>query len=234
MMVVAGFCAAMSLLVWLFLMLFHDTLFAPSERVVHTEEHTEKEKSKPKPANKSASSNAPSKPSSSSSDSDDTVFRLTKKATTEPKSTSSETSFFASEADERSANRGEELESATERSTRLMRETLGISKRPSPTHAIDVSLIGGGECVKPGEKTSEIPILFSHNGETVRGKSFIELNALLTIYRRCGQGVFKMTTNPAGDVDASEALTRMRLDELKYFFQQNGVPIEALKFPSNI
>ncbi len=229
MMHVAGFCAAMTLLVWLFLMFFHDTLFAPSERIVHTEEQTEEGKSKPKPANKPASSNAQSKPSSSSasSSSDDNTFRLTKKATSEPRS-------VATEEDERSANRSEELETATERSTRLMRETLGISKRPSPTHAIDVSLIGGGECVKPGEKTSEIPVLFSHNGATVRGKSFIELNALLNIHRRCGQGVIKMTTNPAGDVDASELLTRMRLDELKYFFQQNGVPLEALKFPSNL
>ena len=218
------------------LVLFHDTLFAPSERIAHTEEQTEEGKSKSKPAKKTSTNNSSSKPSSSSasSSSDDNTFRLTKKATSAPGSIATETTFFATEEDERSANRSEEVETATERSTRLMRETLGISTRPTPTHAIDVTLIGAGECVKPGEKTSEIPVLFSHNGATVRGKSFLELNALLTIHRRCGQGVFIMATNPAGDVDASEPLTRMRLDELKYFFQQNGVPLEALKFPSNL
>lgn len=231
---VAVFCGAMSLIVWLFLVLFQDTLFAPSEYVAHTEAPAKESKSKSTSAKKTSSSKSSSKPSSSSSSSNDDSFRLTKKATSAPRSTASESTFYATEEYQGSADGEQQPETAAERSTRLMRETLGISERPSPTHAIDVSLIGGGECVKPGEKTSKIPVFFSYNGATVRGKSFIDLNALLSIHRRCGQGFFKMATNPAGDVDASGPLTQMRLDELKYFFQQNGVPLEALKFPSNL
>ncbi|MFK8075991.1 MAG: hypothetical protein AB8B84_05355 [Granulosicoccus sp.] len=239
MIVVAVFCAAMSLLAWLFLVLFQDTLFAPTDGAVHakTQDYPEKAKPKPRPVIDSVSRNAPIQrvqASSTPSGSDDTVSRLTKDEISTPNGISSESTFSASEENKISANSAERPESATERSTRLMRQTLGISKRPSPTHAMDVSLIGAGECVKQGEKTSEIPVLFSHNAETIRGKSLIELNALLTIHRRCGQGIFKMATNPLGDVDASESLTQMRVDELKYFFRQNGVPLEALKFPSNL
>lgn len=240
-MMVAGICLAMSLIVWLFLVLFHDELFAPSDRATkaHAEAAASESSSKTSETKVVKKTVAPASTANSSDDSDastGTAIRLTaskvKSASRVPDT--QDRTFFDGDSDERSASEQTESESATERSTRLMRETLGIAKRKPPTHALDVTLVGAGECVKPDEKTYMIPVLYSHNGSTVRGASLVGLNAVLGTYRRCGQGFFKMTTNPSGDVDASESLMQMRFDELKYFFKQNGVPEEALKFPSNL
>lgn len=243
---VAVICTAMSLVVWLFLVLFYDELFAPSggkaPRAKTAASSESSENSNAAPTLTSAPSSTASQPTGEGSNFSDSgsVTRLTKAPSWTVKSAPTEKTFFDVEENESSSGQqivdGQQVveETATERSTRLMRETLGISKRPPPTHALDVSLIGGGECVKPEEKTFLIPVMFSHNGSSVRGASIVDLNALLAVYRRCEQGYFKLSTVPSGQGDASESLTQMRLDELKYFFHQNGVPPDSLRFPANI
>ncbi len=124
-----------------------------------------------------------------------------------------------------------EDETPAEKNARLLREMLGITEPKPPTHAIDVALSIPDQCVDPEINTELVPILFRHDDPALRGQSVTDLTAMLTVFRDCGEGTFEMTISADGNVDASEGLTQRRLNELKYYFRQHGVPEGSVVYP---
>ncbi|MFT5893163.1 MAG: hypothetical protein ACI8VW_000028 [bacterium] len=127
----------------------------------------------------------------------------------------------------------QDSESATERSARLIRETLGIKERHAPEVAVIVELKIAEDCVKrEGEQTS-LPILYRFESPTIRTSSINELRSLVSQFRLCENSVFQMTQNTQNGVESNIQLAQMRFDELKYFFTQNNVPKSALQYSKN-
>ena len=126
----------------------------------------------------------------------------------------------------------EELEERE--NARLKRlEELGLvtKKQPAPTIAIDASLIMPSACA--GAAISKVPVglKFRYESSIMRGESLNALESLVALYRQCEEGEFVLAQNPLGREDATELLTQMRFDEVKYFFIQHRVSIESVQFP---
>lgn len=118
-------------------------------------------------------------------------------------------------------------ESATERSARLIRETLGLKEPEAPQAAVIVELMVAESCeTKAGLETS-LPILYRFESPTIRTSSVNELRSLLSQYRSCENSEFHMMLS---GIETSEELALMRFNELKYFFTQNSVPKSALHY----
>lgn len=122
-------------------------------------------------------------------------------------------------------------ESTADTSARLMREAIGISKPKPPIQALDVTLTVPSGCIVPAALQAPVPISFSAESATIRGSSLMELDLLVSEYRNCGGGIFQLSENALGKANATDTLTQMRFDELKYFFIQHSVPKSALRYP---
>jgi hypothetical protein len=124
----------------------------------------------------------------------------------------------------------QDSETATERSTRLIREALGIKERHASEVAVIVELkLTEGCLTEEGEQTS-LPILYRFESPTIRTSSFNELRSLVSQFRRCEKNEFYMTQNTQSGVESNVELAQMRFNELKYFFTQNSVPKSALHY----
>lgn len=118
------------------------------------------------------------------------------------------------------------------RDAKLSRLGLLPKKRPPPTIALDVSLSMPDSCKSElSLPQSKVPLEFRFDSPTLRGDSLNRLEGLVAVYRECAGGLFTLTENPLGKVDASKSLTQMRLDEVKYFFLQHSIPKSAIEFP---
>ena len=126
----------------------------------------------------------------------------------------------------------EELD-VRERARKLRLAELGLipEKRPEPTIAVDVSLVMPEQC--SGARIARVPLglKFRYESPMVTGDSLNALESLVALYRDCEQGEFVLAENPLGQVDATDTLTQMRFDEVKYFFLQHSVSIDAVRFP---
>ena len=120
---------------------------------------------------------------------------------------------------------------ARARKQRLAELGLISEEPPEPTIAVDVSLLMPDEC--SGAQIARVPVglKFRYESSIVRGESLNELESLVALYRDCEQGEFVLDENPLGRADANDTLTQMRFDEVKYFFLQHSVSIDAVKFP---
>ena len=126
----------------------------------------------------------------------------------------------------------EELEARAEARRRRLAELGLIQEKPlEPTTAVDVSLLMPEKC--KGAVIARVPIGLKYRYESsiIRGESLNALESLVALYRLCEQGDFVVTENPLGFEDATPALTQMRFDEVKYFFIQHSISIDAVQFP---
>ncbi|MFK7859666.1 MAG: hypothetical protein AB8B64_12630 [Granulosicoccus sp.] len=101
---------------------------------------------------------------------------------------------------------------------------------PEPTIAIDVSLDMPERC--KGADIARVPIgvKFRFESSLIKGESLNALESLVAFYRECESGQFILAQNPLGRADATEMLMQMRFDEIKYFFIQHSVSIDAVQF----
>jgi len=108
---------------------------------------------------------------------------------------------------------------------------ISSEKQEEPAIAIDVSLNMPEKC--KGSDIAKVPIgvKFRHESSLIKGESLNDLESLVALYRDCASGQFLLAHNLLGRVDATEMLTQMRLDEIKYFFIQHSVSIDAVQFP---
>ena len=104
-------------------------------------------------------------------------------------------------------------------------------KPPEPTVAVDVSLIMPEECSDAAIARVPVGLKFRYESALIRGESLNALESLVALYRECEQGEFVLAENPLGRADATDTLTQMRFDEVKYFFIQHSVSIDAVRFP---
>jgi hypothetical protein len=104
---------------------------------------------------------------------------------------------------------------------------------PEPTTAIHAKLKLPEHC--EGTEVAEKPVEMKFRAESaiVKGESLMELESLVSLYRDCGEGIFSLSENPLGSADSTTELTRMRFDEMKYFFLQHSISIETVLFPSD-
>ncbi|MFK7995663.1 MAG: hypothetical protein AB8B87_16115 [Granulosicoccus sp.] len=127
---------------------------------------------------------------------------------------------------------GEEELNARAAARRQRLADLGIiaEKPPEPTIAIDVSLDMPETC--PDHAIARVPIgvKFRFESSIIKGESLNALESLVAFYRACKSGQFIVAQNPLGREDATESLAQMRFDEIKYFFIQHSVSIDAVQF----
>jgi len=123
------------------------------------------------------------------------------------------------------------IETDTERSSRRVRETLGIRKRKPAIHAVDVELILSQTCTAQNLSLEPVSILYRYESPMIRGSSVTKLRELVGHFRNCRGASIQMTSLRNSNENASQELTVMRLNELKYFFTQNSVPKAALIYP---
>ena len=248
-------CALVSVLVWVLLTVFYDEIFAP----VHSAE-SKAEIERSNAAKLRAKGRKPKHAVKGPKPADRAGDKLTKKDTVfkelaEPKEREDQENqedivllpgieeeiedgtgkaeAFADEDRLTQEDEDEDSEDETpaEKNARLLREMLGITEPKPPTHAIDVALSIPDQCKNPEINTDLVPILFRHDDPALRGQSVTDLTAMLTVFRDCGEGTFEMTISADGNVDASEGLTQRRLNELKYYFRQHGVPEGSVIYP---
>ena len=114
---------------------------------------------------------------------------------------------------------------------RLAALGLVTEKQPEPTVAIDASLLMPAVC--EGAALAQVPVnlKFRHESPIIRGESLNALESLVAMYRECREGEFVLVENPLGHEDATASLTQMRFDEVKYFFIQHSVSMDAVQFP---
>ncbi len=123
------------------------------------------------------------------------------------------------------------IETDAERSSRRVRETLGIQKRKPAIHAVDVELILSQTCIAQNVSPEPVSILYRYESPMIRGSSMTKLRELVGHFRNCRDASIQMTSLRNSNENASQELTAMRLNELKYFFTQNSVPKTALIYP---
>ncbi|MFK8079959.1 MAG: hypothetical protein AB8B97_06730 [Granulosicoccus sp.] len=104
------------------------------------------------------------------------------------------------------------------------------TKQPESTIAIDVSLAMPENCKGAAIAGVPIGVKFRHESPTIKGSSLNDLESLVALYRACASAQFILAKNPLGRIDATETLTQMRFDELKYFFIQHSVSIDAVQY----
>jgi len=128
---------------------------------------------------------------------------------------------------------GVEEISRREKARQLRFAELGLlpEKPPEPTVALDVSLIMPDECADASVAHVPIGLKFRYESSIIRGESMNDLQSLVSLYKDCELGEFVLDENPLGDADANDSLKQMRLNEVKYFFIQHSVPIQAVRFP---
>jgi hypothetical protein len=125
------------------------------------------------------------------------------------------------------------VETATERSVRLIKESLGIKEQQPAQAAVIVELLTALGCVtKQGEQTT-LPIQFRFDSPMIRASSINGLRSLVSQFRRCENSEFLMTQMMQASqngIESNVELAQMRFNELKYFFTQNSVPKAALHY----
>ncbi len=128
---------------------------------------------------------------------------------------------------------GAEEVDAREKARKRRLAELGLipRQRPEPTIAVDVSLIMPDSCIDAAIAKVPVGLKFRYESSIIRGESLNALESMVALYRDCQQGEFVLTENPLGREDATDTLTQMRFDEVKYFFIQHSVPIDAVQFP---
>ena len=122
------------------------------------------------------------------------------------------------------------VESATERSSRMIKESLGVKTRKDSEAAVIVELILSEGCSYGAGEQTALPILYRFDSPTIRTSSINQLRSLVTRFRRCENSEFHMSQNTQSRIDSKIGLAQMRYDELKYFFTQNSVPTSALHY----
>jgi hypothetical protein len=122
------------------------------------------------------------------------------------------------------------VESATERSTRMIKESLGVKTRKDSEAAVIVELMLSEVCSQEEDEQTALPILYRFDSPTIRTSSINQLRSLVTRFRRCENSEFHMSQNTQSRIDSKIGLAQMRYDELKYFFTQNSVPTSALHY----
>lgn len=122
---------------------------------------------------------------------------------------------------------------AREQARKRRLEELGLIPKPrhEPTTAIDVSLIMPEHCAGAVVAAVPVGLKFRHESSVIKGESLNALESIVALYRDCQQGEFVLVANPLGREDATRMLTQMRFDEVKYFFIQHSVSIDAVQFP---
>ena len=126
----------------------------------------------------------------------------------------------------------EELEARSEARRERLAELGLIQETPrKSTTAVDVSLLLPEHC--NGAVTAKVPIGVKYRYESpiIRGESLNALESMVALYRLCEQGNFVVAENPLDFEDATPTLTQMRIDEVKYFFIQHRISIDAVQFP---
>lgn len=124
-------------------------------------------------------------------------------------------------------------ETATERSARSIRETLGIKEQQPSQAAVLVELMLSEGCVKNAAKQTILPIWYRFESPTIRTSSVNELRSLVSQFRLCQSSEFHLTQTALTDVESNIELVQLRFNELKYFFTQSNVPKSALHYPEN-
>lgn len=152
---------------------------------------------------------------------DDGIVPLTRSEKLEQEELRASTSLNEDEIKAREAVRRQRL------------EDLGLvrKKPPEPTIAVDASLEMPDRC--SGAAVARVPIglKFRFESSLIKGESLNALESLVALYRDCSEGKFILAQNPLGRTDATESLIQMRFDEIKYFFIQHSVSIDAVQFP---
>jgi len=122
---------------------------------------------------------------------------------------------------------------AREAARRQKLTELGIisGSEHEPTIAIDVKLQMPERCESVALAIVPVGVKFRFESSIIKGESLNDLESLVALYRECVSGRFILTQNPLGRADRTEMLTERRLDEIKYFFIQHSVPIDAVEFP---
>lgn len=146
----------------------------------------------------------------------------------QPSEQKQELAYQADTADTEAAL--QDTETAAERSARLIRETVGITKQQASEAAVNVDLLLAENCVKKAGEQTSLPILYRFESPTIRTSSVYKLRSLVAQFRGCENSVFRMTQNSQSSVVSNIDLAQMRFDELKYFFTQNSVPATALQY----
>ena len=126
----------------------------------------------------------------------------------------------------------EELEARSEARRERLAELGLIQETPrKSTTAVDVSLLLPEQC--KGAVTAKVPIgvKYRYESSIIRGESLNALESMVALYRLCEQGNFVVAENPLDFEDATPTLTQMRFDEVKYFFIQHRISIDAVQFP---
>ncbi len=128
---------------------------------------------------------------------------------------------------------GAEELNVRERARKQRLAELGLipEKPPEPTVAVDVSLNMPDDCADAALARVPVGIKFRYESAIIRGESLNALESLVSLYRDCEQGEFVVGENPLGRADADDTLKQMRYDEVKYFFIQHSVSIDAVSFP---
>lgn len=104
---------------------------------------------------------------------------------------------------------------------------------PATVRAVDVSLETRPDCDVSGVSAEPVSVQYRFESATIRGVSLPELEQLVAAYRRCGGGRLQFSANPLVQGDSTQMLSQMRMNELKYFFLQHGVPKASLHYPTN-
>lgn len=123
---------------------------------------------------------------------------------------------------------GKEL--AADVAARKMKEAVGAQQTKPLTRAVDVQLVDAADCDLPEHILVPVSVQFRRDSYVPRAKSMRELELLVEAHRDCPTAILSISENPLGKVDATEALTQRRFDEVKYYFLQNSVPKGALRY----
>lgn len=127
----------------------------------------------------------------------------------------------------------QDVETATERSARSIRETLGITEQQPAQAAVIVELKLAEGCVIKESEQTILPIWYRFDSPTIRTSSVNELRSLVSQFRLCLSSEFHLTQTALTDVESNIELVQLRFNELKYFFTQSNVPKSALHYPEN-
>lgn len=121
-------------------------------------------------------------------------------------------------------------ELAADVAARKMKEALGLQQSKPLTRAVDVQMIDTANCDVPANILAPVSVQFRRDSYIPRATSMRELERLAEAHQGCPSAHFSISENPLGKVDATEALTQRRFDEVKYYFLQNSVPKAALRY----
>ena len=99
------------------------------------------------------------------------------------------------------------------------------------TRAVDITLTPNQQCKLPATAIPRVGVRFRQGSSAIKGKSLNNIDKLIELYRLCGGGIVSLEYNPEGLIDAGEALTLRRQEEVKYYLLQRSIPKAAMEFP---